>query len=396
MFNISSCLSMEKKTDRHPPVPPFLGGNLDSLKIRDKTPPFAPSRGFGTGFIRGDLFLVFVVILFLTVGCSAEEENVFEKELNYQAVTTQTVSKFDQIYQPNVLQIVEDRLFISEQSGTPSFHILKIGLNGELEYVRGEGREGRGPGEFSRLMEIIDADSLIYIYDGGQFKLAGYDLQGNRLPEIEESLQTEGLPNSMFAVSEDRIVASGTFFHNRFQIFSMEGEPQGGYGELIELDEEFPPSANGIAWLSRAAIHTDDESLYLFSHFANYIEKYSLEGDLIKQVQGSKFPVPKVRLDNGHPIDDGGIIAYLKADSNRDFIYALYSGAPRTRTSEESPNPLFSNKIHKFDRDLNFIEAYELDHKTLSFTVDDEDGIYTTMTTEDGVEIRYTVLDNSM
>jgi|GEM_PF-782162 len=390
---------MEKKMDkqtstdllgeRHPPLPPLLGGNLVLLNFMGKTRPFAP-------LFRGELFLVFVVFLFLTVGCSAEEENVFDRELNYQSVSTQTVSQFDQIYQPNVLQIIGDRLFISEQTGTPSFHILNIGENGELVYERGEGREGQGPGEFTRLMEIIDADSLIYIYDGGQFKLAGYDLQGNRLPEIEESLQTEGLPNSMFTVSEDRIVASGTFFHNRFQMFSMEGEPLGGYGELIELDEEFPPSANAIAWLSRAAMHPDREALYLFSHFAEYIEKYSLEGDLLIEVRGSNFPVPKVRLDNGHPIDDGGIIAYLKADSNRDYIYALYSGAPRTRTSEESINPLYSNKIHKFDFDLNLINAYELDHRTLSFTVDDEGGIYTTMTTEDEVEIRYTVLDNSM
>ena len=106
--------------------------------------------------------------------------------------------------------------------------------------------------------------------------------------------------------------------------------------------------------------------------------------------------MPKVRLENGYPIDDGGIIAYLKADSNRDYIYALYSGAPRTRTSEESINPLYSNKIHKFDFDMNLIKAYELDHRTLSFTVDDQGGIFTTVSTGDGVEIRYTVLDKLM
>jgi hypothetical protein len=348
-------------------------------------------------FATVGLLFAFIGVLFSFFGCNSAEYDVFfDSGQEYHSVSTLAISEFDSIYQPNVMQIIGNKLFISEQTGTPSFHILEIGDNGELEYIRGEGREGQGPGEFVRLMDIIDADSMMYVYDGVQFKLAGYDLDGNRLADFEKSLQTEGLPNAMFAVSEGRFVTAGTFFHNRFHIFDKTGEPVGGYGDLIQLDDGFPPSANGIAWLSRATIHPDGEKLYLFAHFADFIEKYSLNGELLKRLEGSEFPVPRVRLDNGHPVDDGGIISFLKADSNQEFIYALYSGEPRTRTSEESENPLFGNIIYQFDFELNLIEAYKLDHRTLSFAADDQGGIYTTISTESGVEIRYTHLDDSM
>jgi len=90
---------MEKKTDRqtstnllgerHPPVPPFLGGNLVPLNMRaktppgaspisGKTPPYAPLvRGLTPPYaplVRGDLFLVLIGILFMFSACTGADD----------------------------------------------------------------------------------------------------------------------------------------------------------------------------------------------------------------------------------------------------------------------------------------------------------------------------------
>lgn len=345
-------------------------------------------------------FFRFLALAFLILSCERTDETTtvfFDRDINYDIVETERIENLSEIHNPNVMRIVGNRLFISEYRGTPSFHILEIGPNGSLEYLRGEGREGQGPGEFTRLQEIINADSLIYLYDGNQFKLAAYDLEGSRLPDNEIQLQTEGLASSMFSLPNQHFVAAGTFFHDRFQVFDQTGSLNERHGELIVFDENFTPRDNAIAWLAHATINPEGEYLYLFAQNADLIEKYAINGEQVKLLQGNDTPVPNMVLQeqDGWPVDDGGIVAYLGADSNSEYIYALYSGNLRSESSERSSGMevLVGNRIHKFDWELNLVNAYELDHNPYAYTIDDHSGLYTAIVMDDGVEIRYQRLD---
>jgi len=165
-----------------------------------------------------------------------------------------------------------------------------------------------------------------------------------------------------------------------------------GPGEF-QLVDDFSPQHLGTAWYSQSVTHPDEDLIYLFSINADFIEKYSTDGTLITRVQGSEFPLPKMRLETQSgqpwPVDDGGKAAYVWVDSDADHIYALYSGNMR---SEE--NALYTNKVHVFNWDLELIEGYKLDHKTHMIAADGHGGIYSLDTEEEGAFIRYIELEN--
>lgn len=339
---------------------------------------------------------LFLLLVFFSCGnFSDDDSSFFDDEISYQSVESVYSSSFDNIYDPSVIRIINDQMFVSDQSGSPSFHILNIEEDHSLNYVRGEGREGEGPGEFTRLQDFIDADSLIYVYDGNQFKLVGFDREGYLLPQNEIHLRTEGLARSMYSVPEERFVAVGVFFHDRFQIFDGNGTLVERHGNLIEFDERFTARDNAMAWLSSAVVHPEGEFVYTFAMNADFIEKYSIDGELIRLVQGSEIPIPNMTLVDDWPVDDGGILAYLWADSDEDYIYALYSGDLRSEIAERNGTmrTVAANKVHKLDWDLNLIDAYVLDHSTTIIAADGRGGIYSIVHAMEGVEIRYQELD---
>ena len=113
----------------------------------------------------------------------------------------------------------------------------------------------------------------------------------------------------------------------------------------------------------------------------------------LKTVKGKEFPTPRMTLDqSGWPVDNGGIMAYEGVDVDNEFIYGFYSGAKRSLFKQGEGN-LFEqmqfNKIHKFDWELNLVDAYSLDHIPTSFAVDGSGGIYTLSQNDQGTIIRY-------
>ena len=206
-------------------------------------------------------------------------------------------------------------------------------------------------------------------------------------------LHIKGRPVTMNTLSDNRFAAAGLYFRDRFQVFDAGGNIIGNHGEQINFDDDFSPQHLGTAWYSQSVTHPDEDLIYLFSINADFIEKYSTDGTLITRVQGSKFPIPKMRLETQSgqpwPVDDGGKAAYVWVDSDEDHIYAFYSGNMR---SEE--NALYTNKVHVFNWDLELIEGYELDHKTHMITAGGKGGIYSLRTEEEGAVIRYIELEN--
>jgi hypothetical protein len=234
-------------------------------------------------------------------------------------------------------------------------------------------------------MEIIDADSLFYVYDGNQFALTAYTIKGDLLDQKRRKLTTRGLPNSMFMLNNGSVVASGVFLNERFQIFDKTSTSKTSHGEYIVFDDKFTARDNGIAWLSHGTMDPGQNHIYLFAENAEFMEMYNLSGELIKREQGDEYPVPSMILEDNWPVDNNGIVGYTDVISNGHHIYASYSGKPR---SDDSLNPLETDLIQKFDWNLNFLEGFKLDHKTTQFVVNNDEKIYTLNETDEGYEIR--------
>ncbi|MFP8490216.1 BF3164 family lipoprotein [Gracilimonas sp. Q87] len=327
-----------------------------------------------------------VIILGITAcTTSTKEKNHFQRTIDYQSVKTSRAVLAKTVRNPKVVRIIDDKIVIGEVGGSPSIHMFQIKEDGGVEYLKGIGREGRGPGEYERLMEIIDSDSLFYVYDGNQFSLTAYNTNGELRDHKRRELTTRGLPNSMFMLKDGSIVAAGVFLNERIQVFDETGSIKTSLGDYIVFDKNFTPRDNGIAWLSHAAMNLGQNYICLFAENADFIEKYDMEGTLLKRVQGEKYPLPSMILEDNWPVDNNGIVGYTDVVSNDHHLYASYSGIPR---SEDSSNPFETDLIQEFDWNLNLEHGYKLDHKPTEFVVGNNDVIYTLNESNGGYEIR--------
>lgn len=327
-----------------------------------------------------------VIILGITAcTTSSKEKNHFQRTIDYQPVKTSRAVLTPMVRNPKVIRIIDDKIVVGEVGGNPSLHMFQIKKDGGVEYMKGIGREGRGPGEYERLMDIVDADSLFYVYDGNQFSLTAYDTNGELLDHERREFTTRGLPNSLFMIDDGRVVAAGVFLNERFQIFDKTSTNKIRLGEFKVFDEKFTSRDNGIAWLSHAAMNPDQNYVYLFAENAEFIEIYDIKGDLLKRVQGDEYPVPSMILEDNWPVDNNGIVGYTDVVSNDHHLYASYSGKPR---SDASKNPFETELVQKFDWNLDLLQGYKLDHKPTEFVVKNNDIIYTLNETNKGYEIR--------
>ncbi len=343
--------------------------------------------------MRSKLLVLGFLILNSCIDSSQNRTSFFDTEINYKEVSTEQTFIFDNIYRPQVIKVIGDKLLMSDNGGESAFHVLEIHPDNSITYLKGIGRTGRGLGEFTRLMDFIDADSIIYVYDGAQLKLVGYDLDLNTLPDEEISLNTLGMASSFYSLTPDKFLAVGLFFDDRFQTYDSAGEISGQFGEIIPINESFTKRDNVLAWRSFGAVDPAGDLVYLFSANANRIEMYSSEGELLKTIKGKENPIPEMDLnESGWPVDNGGVMAYEGLDSDNKYLYGFYSGMKRS-SFKEGGGDLFEqmslNKIHKLDWDLNLVEAFELDHVPTNFVVDGNGGVYTLSPTEEGTVIRY-------
>jgi len=241
--------------------------------------------------------------------------------------------------------------------------------------------------------DFVDADSLIYVYDGQQHKLVGYDHDLNATDAGDIQLSGDGQPLNIYSLPNGKFAVPGIFPAGRFKVIDSNGEIIQGYGELGRLENNLTGMALSLSWYSFSAIHPREGLLYLFASNSNHIEKYDTEsGELLKTVKGSRHPYPRMQLETvdsqAWPVDDGSIYSYLWADSDSNYIYALYSGVLQSEIEG-----FMADKIHVLDFGLNLVAAYELDHYPFTMAADGKGGIYTVTHTNNGAVFRHIHFD---
>jgi len=334
-----------------------------------------------------------LMFLFLAASCSEQQKTFFDDEINYQSVVAEQEFMFDEILMPRKMRVIDQMLLVSDFSNQPPFHALEIEDNGALSYLKGAGTEGEGSGELIMIEDFVDADSMMYVYDGQQHKLVGYDRDLNAVQLDDIPLSGDGQPLNLYSLPDNRFAAVGIYLHERFKIYSSDGEILRTHGELTGLENNLTGRALALSWYSFSTEHPRYEYLYLFSSNSDHIEKYNTEsGDLLKTVKGNRHPYPRMQLETidgqSWPVDDGSIYSYLWADSDDKYIYALYSGVLQTEIEGFK-----ADKIHILDWELNLVAAYELDHFPFTMAADGNGGIYTVTHANNGAVFRHIVFD---
>ena len=208
-------------------------------------------------------YLITLLTAFLLLSCSGEDsghEAFFNSDFNYQAAPTSHQASFDNIYRPRKLRVIGGFLAVDDFQNQVAFHVLKIGESGELDYHKTEDNVGRGPGEFQLVEDFVETDSLIYIYDGGQLKMVGYNKDLTPADVDDIHMRIDGRPVTMNALPYNRFAAAGLFFRDRFQVFDAEGNIIGNHGEQISISDDFSPQHTGTAWYSQSVSHPDESA----------------------------------------------------------------------------------------------------------------------------------------
>lgn len=159
-------------------------------------------------------------------------------------------------------------------------------------------------------------------------------------------------------------------------------------GDQIVFNNELSARDLSLGWWSVGTIHPEGTYVYLFAMNADFIEQYKINGELVKRIQGMKFPLPNMKhvdLGDGpwlYNVD--GVLGYLSVVSDDRFIYGLYSGQQGRGNLIEGN--VSADIIHKFDWDLNLINAYQLDREITRIVTDGNGRLYTYIGTNDGIE----------
>lgn len=311
-----------------------------------------------------------VFILSLFISCVDHQEQSPFGEIELQNLES-SVLLDDQVIFP--LKTVREggKLYVTDRSNKPSVWIFRIDEANDLHLFKELGREGRGGGEFLAPDQIFPQNngSGIFVYDTGGRKLVRINNQFE-IESNEYSFRTSGMPTNIYSISEDLFLITGILPESKFEIYEkrdFELTRSESFGELTSLGDQFGKLHLAAAWRSQSVYHSGMDRLALFSSYAERIELYGLDGELLRTVSSDEHDVPRVSyVGSEFVFQDDAIVSYVSAASDDNYIYALYSG--NNREDEGAGN---GSILHIFDWDLNFIEGFQLDHFSVSISADD-------------------------
>jgi hypothetical protein len=296
----------------------------------------------------------------------------------YNVIVSEIVIE-EQLHNPISVFAHNDTLFVTDESNQPSVAVYQLNGSGVYTRIKEIGREGSGPGEFAYPYMMTPNNSGLYVYDARQRKLALINKQLET--DIRELyLRFTGLPVDVHAVSDSLFLATGVHMDSRVQLLGVDGSDLfelEGYGEIADLGDSFTEMRSQVAsvWHARSTYSREQSRIAVFSVNADRIELYDTSsGQLITTLSHPENEVPNVRISSSSgnlSFNDDALRSYLWVTSDRQYIYALYSGV-----EQHANDSGYGRYVHVFDWDLNFITAFELDHGSRSITSDLNGGIY--------------------
>lgn len=313
-------------------------------------------------------------------------------------LSSDVLTQFEgKLYMPYRMNLVGDDNFlvVSDISNSPSVHIMEIGDEGDLSYLDGVGREGRGPGEF------LSPDDVIPVKGSGSFYVL--DAQGRKLVKFNESfepqsrdeisLELNGVPVSVHSIGEEMMI-TGITMESWVDVINTDGETIRKIGEPADLGRDLPPHILGYAWHSVSAVNPEDRRIAVFSRSSDVAKMYDYEHETrVAEWENPDFNMPRIDVQdaNGNPAPvpaDDAKTTFIWATADEDYIYALYSGKP---SSDDQSS--YGETIVRFDWDLNPVDRLKLDHQAFSILIAPDNTLYS-IEMEPAPALRVVSMDN--
>lgn len=168
------------------------------------------------------------------------------------------------IFNPVLLTSYKDKIYLGDW-GDMSVKILSA--DGQL--LKAIGEQGRGPGEFQRIMDINFNDELIFISDPEKHEVIIYSIEG----DYSHSFKLE-YPSYRSAIS-DHHVFTLALQDSLFGIYTHEGIQVGKFGKIMD-----DPIMNRISLSGRIHYIESNDLMLFIPRMASFLYYYSDLGNL--------------------------------------------------------------------------------------------------------------------
>ncbi len=302
-------------------------------------------------------------------------ENSFKEVVTLEAEPASKINSH--LINPGFTFVLDSLLIVYERNVDNGF--IKIFSLKDNAYLQGFGKRGRGPKEFSNVLqnfvETTGTKSLkaATIFDWGNARLVEWN--------IDSSLNRNLLKiNQSYTLPPKTILAQRAIFINDSTIVGTGGIDKGSmffantqndsiwYSDLIPPLSEEIGTQKDIAELYRSefAVNYTKDLIVLSNKWFNQISFFDTEGTPKKIIKGKGNVLLKENSEMNR------ILYYKDMGITEKYIYAVYlnmsyNQMKKARESYDSNGKTYSTEIHVFDWEGNPVRKLIMKDKFLQF-----------------------------
>lgn len=233
---------------------------------------------------------VSTLLLISLLGCNQNNDGSEKPtEINRVSIDTlYTFTTFDDqdIAQPTNVEVLSDKQILISDYGTNK--ITSVNKSGDVNFTFG--REGRGPGEFQNINDIVEKKNFITVFDNHLYKISIFD-------SIGEYAASVSFPSDVFNKDVTLINDSLYIFNQNgledslFQIRSFSSDFELSFeAPRVERDSRLNMTANQNQlkagrlpdlFKNKTILRSDGQYIYVFFEGYSELAKYDLSGNLI-------------------------------------------------------------------------------------------------------------------
>lgn len=231
---------------------------------------------------------------------------------------------------------IDTHIYVADL-GTAKIH--QFNLDGE--FIKSFGREGRGPGEFSRNINVSAKNDSLFVTDFSNLNVTIFKASG----EYVDTFYLNRRHNLEFQKIGDSFVAGHTISHpfeldysdqDLLYIYNQEGKIINSFGDFIQNNGDVPSiMQRNFTDISNERIHV------VFFYFPVY-RIYNIQGSLLAEFKiDSLIAFPDTAINNNIQVNDGldrSVIADIKGNLGGIQVYG-----------EKVFIPVYDESFHRID-----------------------------------------------
>lgn len=329
---------------------------------------------------------LFTLIITFTLLISCIEKD--DSDINSESIETLTGVKLnvsENLYQISDIALVniESEYFalITDDAKVPPVHLINVSKD---SYISGLSRDGRGPGEFSQPNSISVFDGAFIVTDPLNSRLTHIPEEVFRDSALRDhskfkidNIQSPGLLLDVLPIDSDNYVAVGpirTSENRRFTMMNLEGgkNTNSFFGSHDSIDPNIDPNTIQLSNREYGTVSNINSMFATGKYHKDQIDIFNFDGELLETYRGPDYEQLDFEIngDRYSLKSESNIISYVDIISNKDYIYALYSGKKLNQNQRN-----FGDSVIMIDWDGNFIQSFQLDQQAFSIAVNDENSL---------------------